>query len=93
MPFLNQVMLSLIYARSVLNMVKVAAAGLHKDHPFKLVEKIVRILGSLVLLEKQKIENDVIVSVAHDKGAHDYVPSWFNRYPANVLEKKAQKRS
>ena len=54
-------------------------------HPFKLIEtykclsktcpyelRIVRIPGGLVLLEKQKIENGVAVSVARNKGAHDY---------------------
>ena len=33
----------------------------------------------LVLFEKQKIENGVPVPVAHDKGAHDYVPTLSKR--------------
>ena len=89
MPFLDQVVLSLIYARSGLKAVKVAATGLNKiihlnlsKHTYKCLRvscpyelRIVRILGGLVLLEKQKIENGVTVLVVHDKGAGDYVPS------------------
>ena len=44
-----------------------------------------RISGSLVLLEKQKIENGVTMPVAHDKSAHDYVLSFSTRGRASSL--------
>ena len=69
-----------------------------RDYPFKLVEtymclcvkcpyelRIVRINGGLVLLEKQKTLNGVLVPVAYDQGAHDYVPSFTTRRGASTL--------
>ena len=38
-----------------------------------------RIPGGLVLLEKQKSVNGILVPIAHDQRAHDYVPSSFAR--------------
>ena len=44
-----------------------------------------RIDGGLVLLEKQKTLNGVLVPVAYDQGAHDYVPSFTTRRGASTL--------
>ena len=49
------------------------------------VLRIVRIDGGLVLLEKQKTLNGVLVPVAYDQGAHDYVPSFITCRGASTL--------
>ena len=69
-----------------------------RDRPFKLIEthvchskkcpyelRVVRIPGGLVLLEKQNSVNGILVPVAHNQCAHDYVPSSSTRGTASTL--------
>ena len=54
-----------------------------KKCPYEI--RVVRIPGGLVLLEKQNAVNGILVLVAHNQRAHDYVPSFSTRYNASTL--------